>query len=222
MTDFQIRMYRDEDQEAAMETFTVAMSEHVPAAFLHMLRQPLTQGALACVFLTVLAVTGSLLPPVLTLALALAACRWFVGHLFSRYIDVCRRGDLGCIREVYMERADACFWVAESRGRVVGTVACLPSRQRPGSLELKRMSVQRNHRGRGVARELCRTVVEFARGRGYREVLLYTSVVQADARRLYERAGYRRAGEAVVPEIPAKLMNFTLIEYRYQLPDGDG
>ncbi|KAJ8356723.1 hypothetical protein SKAU_G00195170 [Synaphobranchus kaupii] len=224
MAKFQIRRYRDEDQEAVKETFTLAMSEHVPSAFLHMLRQPLVQGTLACLFCALLATSGSVLLPVLAVTLVLAGARQLVDYSFARYIEACRRRDLDRVREAYMEGTDSCFWVAESDGLVVGTVACLPSRKHTGRecLELKRMAVRRSHRGLGIAKSLCRAVAEFAREKGYRQVLLYASVVQADAQKLYEGVGYRRVGESVVPETLAKLVNFTLIEYRYTLMEGGG
>ena len=219
MAEFQIRRYRDEDQEAVKETFALAMSEHVPAAFLHVLRQPVVQATLACVFCGLLATSGSVLLPVLALALILAGARQLVDHCFNRYIETCQRGGLDRVRKTYMEGPDSCFWVAESEGLVVGTVACLPSRKDAGKecLELKRLAVRSRHRGLGIGKSLCRTVAEFAREKGYRQVLLYTTVVQADAQKLYEGMGYRRVGESVVPEFLAKLVNFTLIEYRYRL-----
>ncbi|KAJ8269456.1 hypothetical protein COCON_G00120630 [Conger conger] len=224
MAEFQIRRYRDEDQEAVKETFIIAMSEHIPSAFLHMLRQPVVQATLACVFCTLLASSGSMLLPVLAVTLILAGARQLVDYSFTLYIEACHKGGLDCVRKAYMEGVDSCFWVAESEGLVVGTVACLPSRKHAGKecLELKRMAVRRSHRGLGIGKSLCRSVAEFGRDKGYRQVLLYTSVVQADAQKLYEGVGYRRVGESVVPELLAKLLNFTLIEYRYKLIEGDG
>ncbi|KAG5845338.1 N-acetyltransferase 8-like [Anguilla anguilla] len=224
MAEFQIRRYRDEDQEAVKETFMLAMSEHIPSTFMHMLRQPLTQATLACVFCALLATSGSVLLPVLAVTLLLAGARQLVDYSFARYIESCHRGGLDRVREAYMEGKDSCFWVAESEGRVVGTVACLPSRKHQGEecLELKRMAVRRTHRGLGIGKALCQVVAEFAREKNYSQVLLYSSVVQTDAQKLYERVGYRRVGESVVPQLLAKLLNFTLIEYRYKLVEGDG
>uniref|UniRef100_A0A673BV74 Si:ch211-195e19.1 n=1 Tax=Sphaeramia orbicularis TaxID=375764 RepID=A0A673BV74_9TELE len=119
--------------------------------------------------------------------------------------------------QTYIQQKDSCFWVAESDGRVVGTVACLPNQDVPECLELKRMSVRHSHRGMGIAKALCQTVADFTRERGYAAVVLYTSVVQTDAQKLYERMGYQRIREFVVPELVAKLTNFTLYEYRLEL-----
>ncbi|KAL4641666.1 putative N-acetyltransferase camello [Arapaima gigas] len=221
MTSFHVRRYQPEDAEAVKEVFTLSMGEHVPSTFLHMLKQPLAQAVLVCVFAGLLVSSRSLILPLLASALLLAGGRWLVAYIFTRYIQVCLTKDLGRIQEAYMEPEDCCFWVAESGDRVVATVACLPSTVREESLELKRMTVLRSHRGLGVAKALCRTVVEFAHQRGYRAIMLYTSVVQTEAQKLYEGMGYTRVGEDVVPELLAKLLNFKLIEYKYELPEGN-
>ncbi|KPP79145.1 putative N-acetyltransferase camello [Scleropages formosus] len=219
MTSFHVRRYRPEDAEAVKKVFTTSMGEHVPSTFLHMLKQPLTQAVASCVIGGLLLSSRSLILPLLASALLVAGSRQLVGYIFTRYIQMCLKKDLGRIQEAYMEPEDRCFWVAESGGCVVATVACLPSSVREECLELKRMAVLRSHRGLGIAKALCRTVADFARQRGYRAVMLYTSVVQSEAQRLYEGMGYARVGEALVPEMLAKLLNFTLIEYRYELPE---
>ncbi|XP_071369524.1 probable N-acetyltransferase camello [Centroberyx affinis] len=217
MAGIQIRKYRDEDSEAVKEIFTLGMSEHVPSSFMHLLKQPLTQMVLMCVFCALMASSKSFLLPILAVTLLLAGARQFVGHMFSRYIETSLKKDLNCVRETYLEQKDACFWVAEIEGRVVGTVACLPAERVPGCLELKRMSVRRTHRGMGIAKALCRTVADFTRDRGYAAVVLYTSMVQTDAQKLYEHMGYDKIREFVIPELVAKITNFSLVEYRLDL-----
>ncbi|XP_029900919.1 probable N-acetyltransferase camello isoform X1 [Myripristis murdjan] len=217
MASIQIRKYRDDDAEAVREVFTLGMSEHVPSSFMHLLKQPLTQMVLMCVFCALMASSKSFLLPIMAVTLVLAGARQFVTYMFTSYIDTCLKKDLCHIRETYLEQKDACFWVAESDGRVVGTVACMPAEKVPGCLELKRMSVRRTHRGMGIAKALCRTVADFTRDRGYAAVILYTSVVQTDAQNLYEHMGYEKIREFVVPELVARITNFSLIEYRLDL-----
>lgn len=218
MVGFLVRRYRPEDAEAVKEVFTASMSEHVPSGFLHMLRQPL--ALLAGVVCALLTASRSLVLAALAPVLLLVGGRWLAGYIFSRYIAVCLKKDLGHVQDAYMEREDCCFWVAESEGCVVATVACLPASNQASCLELKRMAVQRSHRRLGIAKALCHTVADFARQKGYRTVLLYTSRVQKEAQSLYEGLGYRQIGEVVIQETVARLFNFTLIEYRYQLLDG--
>lgn len=217
MTNIQIRKYRDEDAEAVKEIFTLGMSEHVPTSFTHTLKQPPTQMVLMCVFCALMASSKSFLLPILAVTLLLAGMRQLVVYMFNKYIEESLRKDLNSITETYLKQKDACFWVAESDGRVVGTVACVTNENTPACLELKRMSVRRSYRGMGIAKALCRTVADFTRDRGYAAVILYTSVVQTDAQKLYEHMGYQRIREFVIPEVMAKIMNFTLLEYRLDL-----
>lgn len=217
MANIQIRKYRDDDAEAVKEIFTLGMSEHVPSSFMHLLKQPLTQMVLMCMFCALMTSSKSFLLPILAVTLLLAGARQFVVCMFNRYIDTSLRKDLNNISETYLTQKDSYFWVAESEGQVVGTVACLPNENAPECLELKRMSVRRSHRGMGIAKALCRTVAEFTRDRGYAAIVLYTSVVQTDAQKLYEHMGFEKIREFVVPELAARIMNFTLFEYKFYI-----
>lgn len=217
MASIQIRKYQDDDAEAVKEIFTMGTSEHVPSSFMHLLKQPLTQMVLMCTFCALMASSKTFLLPILAITLILAGARQSVIYMIGRYIDTCLRKDLNNITDAYLKQKDSCFWVAESDGRVVGSVACLPAESAPGCLELKRMVVRRSHRGRGIAKALCQTVADFTRNRGYAAVVLYTSVVQTDGQKLYERMGYKVIREFTIPDLVCKITNFTLFEYRLDL-----
>ncbi|XP_061102090.1 probable N-acetyltransferase CML1 [Conger conger] len=217
MGGFQIRRYRDEDDEAVKEIFAQGMMELVPACFMHMMKQPLIQMVLMCIFCALLASSRSLLLPVLALTLVLAGLRQLANYMFSSYVETCLKEDLASIREFYMNKRDSCFWVAESEGQVVATVACLPCERQPECLELKRMSVRRTHRGLGLGKALCRTLADFTRERGYPAVMLTTSCIQTDARKLYEHMGYTMI---LVQRLEGRLINFNLVEYRLEVQEG--
>ncbi|KAK3520886.1 hypothetical protein QTP86_032981 [Hemibagrus guttatus] len=221
MAEVQIRRYEGDDDEDVKEIFTLGMSEHVPSSCIHVLKQPLTQMLLACVFCALLASSKSILLPILAVTLLLAAGRQGISYMFSKYIQVTLSKDLNNIQKTYLKAPNSCFWVAECQGRLVGTVACLPAEHNEGCLELKRMSVKRTHRGMGIAKALCRAVAEFAQARGFPAVVLYTSVVQTDAQKLYENMGYKKVREFGLSELLPKIISFTLFEYRLdlQLPE---
>ncbi|MEQ2276343.1 hypothetical protein XENORESO_018140 [Xenotaenia resolanae] len=219
MANVQIRKYRDEDSEAVKELFTSGMNEHLPSSFMHIMKQPLTQMLLMCTFCSLMASSKSFLLPVLAVTLLLAGVRQMIAYMFNKYIEASLKNDLNNIGETYLNREDSCFWVAESDGQVVGTVACLPAEDAPEFLELKRMSVCRSHRGMGIAKALCRTVADFTLDRGYPAVILYTSMVATDAQKLYEHMGYKKMRQFLLPEFFAKIINFTLIEYRLNLKE---
>lgn len=79
-------------------------------------------------------------------------------------------------------------------GRIDGRpVACGALRPlEPGVAEVKRMFVEPDCRGRGYARRVLAELERWAGTLGYAIVRLETGILQPEAIRLYERAGYRR------------------------------
>lgn len=84
---------------------------------------------------------------------------------------------------------EACF-VAEVDGRMVGAVFVTHADAETAKLRL--LHVEAEMRGRGIGRRLVEAVIDFARATGHRRLTLWTNDVLVDARRLYERAGFRR------------------------------
>ncbi|MEV0221680.1 bifunctional helix-turn-helix transcriptional regulator/GNAT family N-acetyltransferase [Streptomyces sp. NPDC050704] len=80
-------------------------------------------------------------------------------------------------------------WIAELDGRPVGCVMCVRD-DAPGAARLRLLLVEPEARGLGVGDRLVRACVEFARGVGYRELVLWTNDVLSSARRIYQRHGF--------------------------------
>lgn len=97
-------------------------------------------------------------------------------------------------------RGERALLVAEDvAGQVVGTVQltmALPDNQ-PHRADVAKMLVHRRARRAGVAQRLMAALDEVAKEEG-KTVLVLDTVTGADAERLYERAGWQRAG--VVPK----------------------
>ncbi|XP_038256779.1 putative N-acetyltransferase 8B [Dermochelys coriacea] len=220
MAPYRIRQYEDGDYEAVRTIFARGITEHAPAAYVHMLTHPQAQLLFLALFLAVLAASGSLLVSLVAVLLALTGGWFCIRALWTGYVQQSLRSDLLDIRRSYLEAANSCLWVAEAEGAVVGMVgAILPQdpSEREHALELKRMSVGREHRGQGIARALCRTVIRFAQDRGYSAVVLSTSMVQDSAQRLYESMGFRRVSERS-PSRLTSFLRFSVIYYRYEIP----
>ena len=81
------------------------------------------------------------------------------------------------------------FVVARENGRALGCGA-LRSLGEP-VVEIKRMYVRREARGRGLGAAILAVLEQQAAERGFRVVRLETGPLQPEAVRLYERAGYR-------------------------------
>lgn len=81
-------------------------------------------------------------------------------------------------------------------GEIVGTVQLVldvPENQ-PHRADVAKMLVHRSARRQGVARQLMDALDDVARSEG-RHVLVLDTVAGGDAERLYQRAGWQRAGE---------------------------
>ena len=81
------------------------------------------------------------------------------------------------------------IFVAVHDGQVVGTCAVMP--HGAGELELAKLSVAKEFRGRGLARSLVERCLDYARARGIRRVVLVSNSQLRTALQLYESLGFR-------------------------------
>ncbi|XP_004609316.2 putative N-acetyltransferase 8B [Sorex araneus] len=224
MASYHIRKFQERDGQGVRELFSKAMGDNISPTFYHCLKLPRNLLFLTGVLLITLLVTGSRLLTLLAGLAFLAALRFLAQHVWSQYITFTLNTTLSDISKHYMSGRGSCFWVAESQGRVVGTVGALPVRGPALSrehLELFRLCVDSAHRGQGIAKALVRTVFQFGQDHGYKAVVLSTSSVQYAALGLYQRLGFRR-----IHEFPHAtfwtLIQLTVIKFIYHLPSTQG
>ncbi|KAM6440408.1 N-acetyltransferase 8-like [Liasis olivaceus] len=217
---YRIRMYEDRDYDTARALFAHGLKEHIPTAIWHLLRSPQVHLVLLTAFLVTYVSSASFIISLVVVSLLLVVGMVYMKDLWEGYIQDALATDMRDIRGTYLEQKDCCFWVVEAGKEAVGIVAAVhpddPS-LRGRSRELKRMSVKKEHRGQGLSKALTKTVIQFSQERGYKEVVLATSMVQHAAQRAYESMGFHKA-RAVNPSFLAKLVHFYVYLYCYKIP----
>jgi DNA-binding MarR family transcriptional regulator/GNAT superfamily N-acetyltransferase len=84
-------------------------------------------------------------------------------------------------------------WIAEVDGARVGCVFCM--RKDDTTAQLRLLLVEPHARGLGIGGRLVEECLRFARRAGYQQIMLWTNDVLADARRIYQRAGFTLVDE---------------------------
>ena len=80
-------------------------------------------------------------------------------------------------------------WIAELDSERVGSIFCTASGD-PDTAQLRLLLVEPQARGSGVGTRLVDQCLGFARRAGYRRIMLWTTDLQTQARKIYQRAGF--------------------------------
>ena len=104
------------------------------------------------------------------------------------WIDATRTPNLDDITTCYLA-AGQTFLVAEVEDQIVGTGALITEEKQGG--RLVRMSVASAYRHQGIGRTLVRALLEQAKARGFRRMVLETNQSWEDAIGLYRQCGFR-------------------------------
>ncbi|KAM4809511.1 putative N-acetyltransferase camello [Rhinophrynus dorsalis] len=217
MAKFSIRRYKNSDYEAVRLLFAQGMMEHVPTTCYYLLKLPQVQVALFVPFVILFVVSKSYVLSLASLAVLMAVGWHVLNSMFYKRVEQCHRDDLFDIEKSYMMASNSCFWVAESNGKVVGMVGVQPVQGSTEEMVLRRLSVARDHRTQGIAKELCLKVIDFTRQRGYKRVNLNTSMIQRAAYKLYERLGFQKTNVKILPSLARKFTNFSVFYYTYYI-----
>jgi DNA-binding MarR family transcriptional regulator/GNAT superfamily N-acetyltransferase len=84
-------------------------------------------------------------------------------------------------------------WIAEVDGAPAGCVFCM--RKDSATAQLRLLLVEPWARGLGIGGRLVEECLRFARAAGYQQITLWTQDCLTSARRIYQAAGFRPAGQ---------------------------
>ncbi|MEM9553095.1 MAG: bifunctional helix-turn-helix transcriptional regulator/GNAT family N-acetyltransferase [Acidobacteriota bacterium] len=87
------------------------------------------------------------------------------------------------------------LWIADDGVERLGSIALAGEGDDPDAYRLRLFFVEPHAQGRGIGRQLIDTLMDFARRRGGRRMVLSTVNLLAAARHLYEQKGFRLVGE---------------------------
>ncbi|XP_073418944.1 probable N-acetyltransferase camello [Dendrobates tinctorius] len=212
-----IRTYESTDYDDVRALFAEGMMDYVSSTSFYLLSLRQVHMVILVSFFTFYLFFRSFFVSLLVVVALLAGGRLAILFAFHRGIKKTYQTDLQNIEESYMLRKNACFWVAEVNGRVVGMVGVQPVEDSPHDVVLRRLSVAKDQRHKGIATSLCRHVIDFARQRGYKHVTLNTSTIQHGAHQLYLNMGFRKVRAKPVSSRMGRMANVTVTYYTYDV-----
>ncbi|KAG8537611.1 hypothetical protein GDO81_024215 [Engystomops pustulosus] len=212
-----IRRYESRDYDTVRHLFAQGMMDYVPNSCLYLLRLRLLHLTFLALFITSFLLFGSFLVSLLVILALLAVGYLLLILSIQKFINITYKADLQNIEESYMLRHNSCFWVAEVNGQVVGMAGVQPIQGSSHDVELRRLSVAKHHRHKGIARNLCMCVIDFARQRGYQHVTLNTSTIQYAAHKLYQNMGFRKTRSKPSSNPLGRLVNVSITYYTYDI-----
>jgi RimJ/RimL family protein N-acetyltransferase len=122
-----------------------------------------------------------------------------------------------CAPATEAARRDGPWWAVERHGHIVGSVGAGPLRS-DGCVELKRLYLDAEARGQGLATALVDLVFRHAAALGARHVDLWSDTRFAAAHRRYEQLGFRRTGEERDLDDPSHTTEYRFVR---ELSTGD-
>ncbi len=117
------------------------------------------------------------------------------------------------LAEFIRNRDPACErgWIAEAGGQRLGSIFCV--RHDGQTAKLRMFLLVPEARGRGLGKRLLQTCMGYARGAGYRGMVLWTHESHAAACALYRKAGWQMIGSK-----PVVSFGVPLVEQHWQTP----
>jgi putative acetyltransferase len=94
------------------------------------------------------------------------------------------------IEKYYLETGGEFWTLLNEEGQVIGSAGYHPISRSVGAVEIRKMYLLRDYRGRGLGRYVLGELEQAIKSRGFREIWIETASVLVEAVGLYENSGY--------------------------------
>ena len=135
---------------------------------------------------------------------------------FEQYIAGPLADELGRLQDVFAAAKRNGFWVVTLRDEIIGTFG-IESRGRD-TTELRRMYLDRRHRGTGIAQRMLEYAESRARALGFSTMILSTAEIQRAALRFYRKNGYRLVKTEVAETMSVRTVGGGLKRFHFEKP----
>jgi GNAT superfamily N-acetyltransferase len=135
-------------------------------------------------------------------------------QLFERYIAMTLDDELTRLLEVFSEARRNAFWVVENADGIVGSFG-IESRS-ANETELRRMYLDQDYRGLGIAQRMLDCAQAQARAFGFTRMILSTAQIQKAADRFYRNSGFRHIRTEVAEAMTAKQAGGGLTRFHFE------
>jgi GNAT superfamily N-acetyltransferase len=135
---------------------------------------------------------------------------------FEQYIAGPLAEELRRLQEVFSPAKRNAFWVVTLDDEIIGTFG-IESRGRD-TTELRRMYLDRRHRGTGIAQRMLEQAESRARALGFATMILSTAEIQRAALTFYRKNGYRLVKTEVAETMSVRTVGGGLKRFHFEKP----
>jgi GNAT superfamily N-acetyltransferase len=135
-------------------------------------------------------------------------------QLFERYIETVISGELRQLQEIFSAAKQNAFWVVEADKGIIGTFG-IESRSKD-STELRRMYLQKGHRGCGIAQRMLQYAESQARELGFSKMILSTGEMQKAAIAFYGKTGYQLVNTEIAGTMSNKTVGAGITRFHFE------
>jgi len=135
---------------------------------------------------------------------------------FERYIAGPLADELRQLQDVFSANKRNAFWVVTLGDEIIGTFG-IESRS-ADTTELRRMYLDRPHRGAGIAQLMLKYAETRARELGFSTMILSTAEIQRAALKFYRKNGYRLVKTEVAEAMSVRTVGGGLKRFHFEKP----